>query len=394
MPEPTRDDQPSAPVGPTPANVPLDEPTSLPFASGSASQPDDSQALDLAGSAVDADGSPQHPAHGLDVSQPVHLAATVEFLAQQAQQVKVERRQEIAATLMIELAMGLLFAVGAGFALAHWQNSLDDDRQEAALEADQRTAERAEVLGNVAYIRNALANGGSRDFRHMNLRGANLSGFDLGCDVEVQHGQQAEPGNEADLGETPRVNIVAVDVATCADLSGADLTGAVLQGTDLTGARLDAVQFAPTSTAGARLAGAWVHGQFDVEFRNADLRGAQFLYKHERGSAAPRITVRDSRMDALSVGASNHTPSDMYEPFSVIRSEALQTHWAPGTAACSGEYHIDEEESICIGAEKHDETHFPLDEQEKFYDALGCTLTRERDTLVTTCYPFESQLDE
>ncbi|MBL0885233.1 pentapeptide repeat-containing protein [Myceligenerans sp. I2] len=227
----------------------------------------------------------------------------------------------------------------------------------------------------------------------MNLRGANLSGFDLGCDVEVEHNSPSGSGQEADGGDASQVGLVVADAATCSDLSGADLTGAVLNGTDLTGSRLDGVRFAPSSAAGVRLVGAWVSGRFDVEFGNADLRAAQFVYDDEPGGTATRISVHDSRMDALRVGVSGSVEGDVYAPFEVIRSEALQTHWAPGTAACASEM-LTDDEPTCLGAEKAEETHFPLTEQKKFYAALDCPTTRDHDALVTTCYAFESRFDE
>lgn len=158
-------------------------------------------------------------------------------------------------TWPIEIALAVLL----GGILAAVQLGIDGQR-----------SERQEILANVQFIRETVRDDpdGVKNFRGMNLRNADLSGLDLGCDVKIGHGLEDRFG---------RLSVVnPVDESRCADLTGADLTGARLDGTDLTGAWMEDVTFSQVQGVDVKAAGIHltVREMQDVELSVFDLRGA------------------------------------------------------------------------------------------------------------------------
>lgn len=193
-----------------------------------------------------------------------------------------------------ELLVGAVFSIGVGGVFFAIQ-----------LGFDARNAERAEVLANVTYIRETIRDGGRMDFRNMNLRGANLSGLDFGCDLK-SIGDQLVPVS---------VEQVYEHSDSCATLSGSDLTDARLDDTDLTGAIIEDAIFAPTSARGTVLVGTQLRGTFDVTFEFADLRGAQFRIGSGNSGVLPWPRSRIDVTGSTLVGAmvSDQDPSgDIY----------------------------------------------------------------------------------
>ena len=157
---------------------------------------------------------------------------------------------------LIDVTIGVVSSLVVGLLLAGYQAWIDDEResQTQAVEADR--AERDQVLANVQFIRETIRDApeGVKPFRGMNLRGADLSGMDLGCPVHF----------DAEAGDWSRDR-----VETCADFTGADLTGARLDGANLTGAllvdgSLEGVSatnlFAPAAVIGGNLDGSTFDG--------------------------------------------------------------------------------------------------------------------------------------
>ncbi|WP_084468298.1 pentapeptide repeat-containing protein [Promicromonospora sukumoe] len=156
---------------------------------------------------------------------------------------------------LIDVTIGVVSSLVVGLLLAGYQAWIDDERERLtqAVEADR--AEREQVLANVQFIRETIRDApeGVKPFRGMNLRGADLSGMDLGCPVSFD----ASVGWSRDR------------VETCADFTGADLTGARLDGANLTGAllvggKLEDVSatnlFAPAAAIGGSLDGSTFDG--------------------------------------------------------------------------------------------------------------------------------------
>jgi uncharacterized protein YjbI with pentapeptide repeats len=337
------------------------------------------------------------------------MTVTPEFLADQARESRRARRCEIAATLGIEVLIGVVLSGILAWVLADWQNDLEDRRQEAVMKADQLAAEQAEVLSNVTYIRDVLAEDKPRDFRYLNLRGANLAGMDLGCDVlvttlaEAATTASAKEGGAplailvgtttattllteiAEIDRKPSVFVVPRDKESCTDLTGADLTGATLDGTDLTGARLERTQFAPASSNGVRLAGARLSGNIDAHFLRSDMRGTWFIHETDESWTNSRISATDTMLDAAVIKAPRYEGDGLYKPFTVTRSEAMSTEWAPGTVACGGQA-VTDGDFWCSEAGKLDQEHFSTKQQKKFYSAFGCATTQWGAILQVVCF--------
>lgn len=200
---------------------------------------------------------------------------------------------------IVDVAIGVMSSLAVGLLLAGYQATIDDEREQQtqAVEADR--AERDQVLANVTFIRETIRDApeGVKPFRGMNLRGADLSGLDLGCPVHyVPSGGWARDRAE-----------------TCADFTGADLTGARLDGANLTGAllvdgsleRVSAVNlFAPAASIGGDLDGARFDGavlfgsvfrspEGAASFEDTSLDGAQVESNPDTGAtlALARVTM-------------------------------------------------------------------------------------------------------
>ena len=93
---------------------------------------------------------------------------------------------------------------------------LDDRRTTQANHLEDLRSVRAERLENLRFVRDRTGLPGPKPFAEMDLTGMNLSGLDLGCEVD-------EEG-------------VPIEQANCTDPSCAKLTGAILSYADLTGA--------------------------------------------------------------------------------------------------------------------------------------------------------------
>lgn len=117
--------------------------------------------------------------------------------------------------MLEQFVMGLIFSVCVSVGIFYVQNHIDQQRSESD-----------EVLANVQFIRETVRDSpdGRKPFRSLDLHGADLSGLDLGCDVDF-----------ANSGRT----WVPKEAASCADFTGADLSGARLDGSDLSGAMFD-----------------------------------------------------------------------------------------------------------------------------------------------------------
>ncbi|MFJ3404027.1 pentapeptide repeat-containing protein [Promicromonospora sp. NPDC090134] len=167
---------------------------------------------------------------------------------------------------LIDVTIGVVSSLVVGVLLAGYQAWIDDERESRTQAVEAERAERDQVLANVTFIRETIRDApeGVKPFRGMNLRGADLSGMDLGCPVHFD----AAGGWSRDR------------VETCADFTGADLTGAKLDGANLTGALLvdgslegvSAVNlFAPSAEIGGKLEGSRFDGAvlFGSVFRSA-----------------------------------------------------------------------------------------------------------------------------
>jgi hypothetical protein len=211
---------------------------------------------------------------------------------------------------MVDVAIGVVSSLAVGLLLAGYQATIDDERelQTQAIEAER--AERDQVLANVTFIRETLRDAPEavKPFRGMNLRGADLSGMDLGCPVHYD----AAGGWTRDR------------VETCADFTGADLTGARLDGANLTGALLvdgsleqvSAINlFAPAASIGGRLDGSSFEGAvlFGAVFRSpsgtstfvdTSLDGVRVETDQEAGQeAGSTFTLNRVSMTGLEVGS-------------------------------------------------------------------------------------------
>ncbi len=170
------------------------------------------------------------------------------------------------------------------------------------------------MLANVQFIRETIrdAPDGVKPFRGMNLRGADLSGMDLGCPVHYDSS-----------GGWMRDKVEA-----CADFTGADLTGARLDGANLTGALLvdgsledvSAVNlFAPSAEIGGALDGSVFDGAvlFGSVFRSplgvssfvdTSLDGVEVDVEPGQ-DASPTFAMTRVSMTGLHVGSSAEKPT-------------------------------------------------------------------------------------
>lgn len=141
---------------------------------------------------------------------------------------------------------------------------------------EENRADRQEVLANVTFIRETLRDNpnGMKNFRGMNLREADLSELDLGCDVRII-------GLDTLLYQVTDgpVLVEGDNEPPCADFSGADFTGAQIDGTDLTGARLVDVVLNDIDAEFVSAAGALINPieMNNVQLTQSDLRGATLI---------------------------------------------------------------------------------------------------------------------
>ena len=218
-----------------------------------------------------------------------------------------------------EVFIGLVFSGVVGLALVWMQVQIDDRRAGVDRVIEDRREDRAEMLADVAYIRETLRDDGPRNFYNLNLRGANLSGLDFGCalpgvaddsgqlltpfDIEFGMTASAEVGfySPVEYGEVDRLlelrerhmnpewppeERVESPDSDCTRFSGSDFTGANLDETNFTGSTLDDVVFAPEPIDESWFAGARITGEIDAELRRSDLRSVSFYADEGRPSAA------------------------------------------------------------------------------------------------------------
>ncbi|MFE7506527.1 pentapeptide repeat-containing protein [Promicromonospora sp. NPDC057488] len=162
------------------------------------------------------------------------------------------------------MTIGVVSSLVVGLLLAGYQAWIDDERERLTQTVEAERAERDQVLANVQFIRETIRDTpeGVKPFRGMNLRGADLSGIDLGCPVSF----------DVDAGGWSRDR-----VETCADFTGADLTGARLDGANLTGALLVGGSLEDVSAVNLYAPAAAIGGRLDgLTFDGAVLFGSVF----------------------------------------------------------------------------------------------------------------------
>ncbi|MBA8806354.1 pentapeptide repeat-containing protein [Promicromonospora sukumoe] len=161
-------------------------------------------------------------------------------------------RRDMVVAVVSGLTVGLVLMVG------QWW--IDDAR-----------SDRAESLANVQYIRETVRDtpGGPKNFRGMNLRGADLSGVDMGCEVQINRRVTDQ------ITQDPHGSLEGADPQTCADFTGADLSGAVLDHADISGAVLHDIDGDGLSAYKLQAVGASIVG---------DLNGANFVASNFAGA--------------------------------------------------------------------------------------------------------------
>lgn len=197
---------------------------------------------------------------------------------------------------------------------------------------DQRNAERQEVRDNVAFIRQMVSDhpGGPKTFQGLNLRGANLSGLDLGCDgdflVTPASVNRFEPENES----------------RCADFTGSDLTGAVITDTDLTGALLLDVVLDDSLLERVVVVGAWIEPRSaeSVTILQSDLRGV-YLARSNSSLKYPR--QEPSKSGHLSLAAVDISGGAVIgQSLTLVEVTATGVRLSGGSVTCMGEQAIRE----------------------------------------------------
>ena len=166
------------------------------------------------------------------------------------------------------------------------------DRQEAQTE---QLASAAEAQENLRFARElSTQRGGAKPMNGIDLRAANLSGLQLGCETRRAPLDAAYPCR----GEYPApdaAHMIRANLAG-ADLTATDLTGAVLAQADLSGTRLVSTGLAGANLDDARLVDANLSASGDINLEalgatgvvgatlngatlvSADLSGANLSY--------------------------------------------------------------------------------------------------------------------
>lgn len=138
---------------------------------------------------------------------------------------------------------------------------------------ENRLAFNQETLENLRFVRERSEPGVTKPFRNMQLQGANLSGLQLGCDLDDKACRLTNL-IDADLRDA---NMVGIDLRLAdmgvADLRGADLRFAQLEGADLVLVDLDGADLRNAQLDGASLLEAELG---DAQLSGADLRGVTF----------------------------------------------------------------------------------------------------------------------
>jgi uncharacterized protein YjbI with pentapeptide repeats len=260
-------------------------------------------------------------------------------------------RGEIVTQFGLQLLVGVLVGLGVGAWLFSWQASVEEDREEKAQALDAAQAERAEMLADVAYVRETLRDGGPMAFLNLNLRNANLSGLDMGCDmvgVDDENGEFVTEGefvrrNYADQGdglvrERPGYGPTDHDNRyLCADFSGSDLTGANLDRANLTGARFLDARFAPDDLDGVIMTGANLDRTVvDITARASDLRDINVDPEDPRAAREVRIRIA-SGSDLSTAYLADGVPCPQVENSFVVglRVESADCDFGPGTVGCA-----------------------------------------------------------
>lgn len=210
----------------------------------------------------------------------------------------------------------LFYALVIGAGLMLYQNQLEVDRATREIALEKRLASRNEVIANVQFVRETVRDNptGVKNFQGLNLRGADLSGLDLGCALDFSS-SGVNLSNQADREVVRPIgpSLDASDRRQCSDFSGADLRDATLTGTDLTGSL-----FAGSDLSGVRAYAVTAPGMIvsssrlrDARFTYSDLRGATFNSSPIEGRAAirdlmtvgtqPHFTVVESYVSGLDV---------------------------------------------------------------------------------------------
>lgn len=180
----------------------------------------------------------------------------------------------------------VIFSVFVTLAFFLVQNHMDNKESDREDRLEATRASHDEVVSNVQFIRETVRDhpDGPKNFRAMNLRGADLSGLDLGCDIRI-----GEPVRNTSIWQPTRP-------ATCADFTGSDLTGAKFNGADLTGALFDHAKLDKVN-AGIVVAPA-------VDIKSSSMRGSKIggvLFGANLASDAGPFKVDGAVLDGASI---------------------------------------------------------------------------------------------
>lgn len=260
-------------------------------------------------------------------------------------------RGEVFVQLGLQLLVGAVVGLGVGAGLFVWQASVEEAREAQAQALDAAQAERAEMLADVAYVRETLRDGGPMAFLNLNLRNANLSGLDMGCDlvgVDEENGEFVTEGEDVrriykDLGdgllrEQPGSRRTDYDTRyLCADFTGSDLTGANLDRADLTGARFIDTRFAPDELDDVVMTAAHLDGSVvDLSARASDLRDLNVEIDDPRQARETRIRVlAGSDLSTAFLGDGIPCPEVEGSYVVGLRVGSDDCDFGPGTVGCA-----------------------------------------------------------
>ncbi|MEU4361984.1 pentapeptide repeat-containing protein [Promicromonospora sp. NPDC023987] len=265
--------------------------------------------------------------------------------------------------------LGAFFSGVVGTILVVWQENAENARVERAEQVESARQEREEMLGDLTYLRESLRDGTTREFYNLNLRGANLSGLDLGCDVG------------AVAASDPRASAAGIARERndrCLIFHSTDFTGADLDHADLTGVMLLNPTFVPASAVGVEMPGSIVIGSILATFVEADLRGAMLRDDDPNPDGSTDIHIIDSVMVGASIdafGFSEGWEMRAIRPDQVVvqGTQAADTPWADQSVTCPRPDLQDAGSCDSGGYVDDSSQHFPLEEQRKFYMLRGVT---------------------